>query len=196
MEQISFAADFSSAADELSDIKSCDLSECAADKNALERLYLKYRSAVYAFSLGLYGSPTIAEDCVSETFIRLPQAAGSFKKGCSESAFILGVAKNVSRELYRSEMRFRSGAVRMERELPLENGSELSGALEAVRRLAKKYRVVLILKVYNRMTFKEIAAFLKIPESTAKSRYQKAIRLAARQLRLDLQNEQERRQTQ
>lgn len=196
MEQTGFAAVFEAAADELSDSQSGDILQCAADKSALERLFLKYRSAVFAFSLSLYGSRTIAEDCVSETFIRLPQAAGSFRRGGSESAFILGVAKNVSRELYRSEMRFRSGAVKMERELPLENGSELSGALEAVRRLAKKYRVVLILKVYNRMTFKEIAAFLKIPESTAKSRYQKAIRLAARQLQKDRQDKTERRETQ
>lgn len=146
----------------------------ATDKTALEQLYLGYRADVFAFSLSLYNNRTIAEDCVQETFIRLPSAAKSYKRGGSAASFILGIAKNVSREMYRSEIKFRAGAAKMETQVPLDAAPQ-SGALETARTLPKKYRTVLMLRIYSEMTFKEIAKLLCLPESTVKSRYSRAL---------------------
>ncbi|MCD7741916.1 MAG: sigma-70 family RNA polymerase sigma factor [Ruminococcus sp.] len=149
---------------------------CMTDKDALERLFVQYKNDVFAFSLSLYNNRTIAEDCVGETFMRLPKAAKSYKKGASEIAFILGVAKNVSRELYRSEARFRAGAKRMEEDFPIDAAPQ-SGMLEIVRTLPSRMKVPIMLHLYSGMTFNEIAKLLGVPESTIKSRYQKAIRI-------------------
>lgn len=160
------------------------LVRCAEESAALEQLYIKYKADVYAFSLSLFNNRTIAEDCVQETFIRLPAAASGYRNGCSEAAFILGIAKNVSRELYRSEMRFRAGAADIEVNTPLSAASQ-SGVLEAVRELPKKFRTVLTLKIYSELTFKEISALLRIPESTLKSRYKRALAMLAARLEPD-----------
>lgn len=167
-----------SAADETSEL----IKRSVADSSALEQLYLRYKSDVFAFSLSLYNNRTVAEDCVQETFIRLPSAAKSFKEGGSAAAFILGIAKNVSRELYRSEMRFRSGAAKMEAQLPLADAPQ-TGVLELARGLPKKYRAVLMLRVYSEMPFKEIARLMRLPESTVKSRYARALEILARKLK-------------
>lgn len=146
------------------------------EKNALEELYIKYKKDVFAFSYSLYGNITIAEDCVQETFIRLPAAAGKFKSGCSEAAFILGIAKNVSRELYRSEMKFLALKRKPENEdMPYPQ----TGMLETVRSLPKKYRTIIMLRIISGMSFKEISSLLSIPESTARSRYRRAVEMAA-----------------
>lgn len=159
----------------------------AEDKNALKELYIKYRADVYAFSLSMYNDRTIAEDCVQETFIRLPSASASFKKGHSEAAFILGIAKNVSRELYRSELRFRKMA---QSGIPDGEGGQLDGdgggsgeILRAVGVLPRKNRIVIMLRIYSGMSFKEISRLLRLPESTVKSRYRRALRLLMNELR-------------
>jgi RNA polymerase sigma-70 factor (ECF subfamily) len=153
------------------------ISRCATDKAALEQLYVKYKASVFAFSLGLYNNRTIAEDCVQETFIRLPSAASGYKPGGSELSYILGIAKNVSRELYKSEMKFRAGAAKMEAESPFDVAPQ-TGVLEIVRRLPKRYRVALMLKAYCGLTFREMSSLLKVSESTLKSRYYKAVNMA------------------
>ncbi len=156
----------------------------AEDKNALKELYIKYRADVYAFSLSMYNDRTIAEDCVQETFIRLPSASVHFKKGHSEAAFILGIAKNVSRELYRSELRFRKMA---QSGIPDGEGGQLDGGsgeiLRAVGALPRKNRIVIMLRIYSGMSFKETAGLLRLPESTVKSRYRRALRLLMNELR-------------
>lgn len=43
-----------------------------------------------------------------------------------------------------------------------------------MRKLPKKFRTVLTLKIYSGLTFEEISALLRIPESTLKSRYKRA----------------------
>lgn len=154
----------------------------ATDKSALERLYLEYRADVFAFSLSLYNNRTIAEDCVQETFIRLPSAAKGFKPGGSAASFILGIAKNVSREMYRSEIKFRAGAAKMETQIPLEAAPQ-SGALETARTLPKKYRTVLMLRIYSEMTFRDIAKLLRLPESTVKSRYSRALNMISSRMK-------------
>lgn len=154
---------------------------CINEKAALEQLYIMYKSDVFAFSFSLYNNRTVAEDCVQETFIRLPSAAAGYKAAKSGSClpFILGIAKNVSRELYRSEVKFRAGAVKMEAQNPLDFAPQ-SGILELVRTLPAKYRTVLMLKAYSDMTFKEMSAVMKLPESTVKSRFSRAAAMLSR----------------
>jgi RNA polymerase sigma factor (sigma-70 family) len=160
----------------------------AEDKSALEQLYKMYKSDVFAFSFSLYNNRTIAEDCVQETFIRLPHAAQRFKSGGSATAFILGIAKNVSRELYRSEMRFHAGAAKIETDTPLDYAPQ-TGVLETVRTLPKKYRAVLMLRIYSEMPFKDIAKLMRLPESTVKSRYGRAIGMVSAKLKERTEND-------
>ena len=59
------------------------------------------------------------------------------------------------------------------------------GLAEALARLPDKQRTVIVLKVYEEMTFADIAAVLRISANTAASRYRYGVEKLRQQMRSD-----------
>jgi len=77
----------------------------------LEDLYLENYPVVYGYLLSLCGSPALAEDLTSETFLRAMQKIQTFDGKCKPSTWLCKIGKN----LWLNERR------RMRRHVPLDD---------------------------------------------------------------------------
>lgn len=153
------------------------IADCATDKNALEALYREYKKHIFALSMSMCGDYFIAEECVQETFIRLPKASKKFKsKKLAGKAFLLQIGRNVTLEILRREKRHNRKIAAVED--ILVDKTEISDGLAVVScyisKIPEKYRLVFTLKVFNDLTFKQIAKITGTTENTAKTRYYRA----------------------
>ena len=81
----------------------------ADDVEAFGELYRRYVRRVAGFAARRCASADDVADVVAQTFMRLLDAAARYEPGRAEpSAFIVGVAVNVVRDLYRKDARQRA----------------------------------------------------------------------------------------
>jgi RNA polymerase sigma-70 factor (ECF subfamily) len=149
----------------------------AGDRAALEEIFRLYRKPLLNYFHRLGADPSLAEDLLQESFLRLWRAARVYQASAKVSTYIFRIAHN----LYLNQAARR-------RERPLEGpGAELPGTdpsrretQEAVRRAVEQLpegeRECLVLSEYNGLKYAEISEILGIPEGTVKSRMFSALR--------------------
>ena len=151
--------------------------------NELEALYRQHAPAVFRFALGLSGDRAMAEDLVSETFVKVLTKAPRIETRTA-LAYLLAVARNTFLTGLRSQRR--------EVALPealvapdvdpahrLAEAARLGKVLEALRDLPEGERSALLLRVDHGLPYEEIASALGISETAAKVRVHRArVRLA------------------
>jgi RNA polymerase sigma-70 factor (ECF subfamily) len=145
----------------------------------IERLYDEHAQPLYAFLLNFTRDEADTRDLLQEIFIKLARAPKLLNGVHDERAFLIRLAHNAAIDL----MRRRGTRGRMKENLAAETVSlfapagnpdekcfrdELAAALAA---LPVEQRAVLHLKLWEGLTFGEIAAALEIPPNTAASRY-------------------------
>lgn len=157
------------------------------EEPALGALYDRYRRLVFGVALRITGSHESAEEVMQDVFQAVWQSAGSFQPGASASAWIVGIARHRAIDHTRSR-RYRASA----REDLLDDaspGTASDGHAEALAlqttvraalaTLPLEQRQALALAYYGGLTHVEIAADLRLPVGTVKSR----IRVGLLQLR-------------
>ena len=119
----------------------------------------------------------LAEDVAQETFIRVYQHYGEFKKQSSIKTWILQIAIN----LCKNQIRTKWLKTRSEYEIPeiSEDGyydSFLNRqmVLQEISKLSIKYREVLLLYYYQELSISDISNMLGEKESTIKARLVRA----------------------
>ena len=156
---------------------------CPQDSTALERIFLTEKRCVFAFAYSILSDYALAEDAVQETFLRLPRAARKFHSAHGGRNFLLEITKRVSMELLRKHRNFSRQETLPEelagREVPLEDIFTVQSLLSG---LDRNKREVIVLHLYHEMSFPMIARLLSVPESTVKSRWQKALVLLRERL--------------
>ncbi len=150
---------------------------CSESKDKLEKLYTMFKDSVFAVAFGITSDYHLAEDCVTETFVRLTQVKRFSAKKGDGKGFILTIARNVALELHRRYKKERQSSDIYiqnygEADKTVENSIYINQLLEL---LNDKQRQVVVLKCCSELTFKEIAKIMKCPETTVKSRYKKAM---------------------
>lgn len=151
------------------------ISTCNTSKDSLEQLYIMFKSAVFAVAFGITADYHLSEDCVTETFIRLTQIKRFNPRKGDGKGFILTIARNVALELRRRYKKEISNSFIQsygDAEQTVEDSIYIN---QLLKHLNDKQRQIVILKCCAEMTFKEIAKVLKIPETTIKSRYKRAM---------------------
>ena len=148
---------------------------CASSKESLSRLYLMFKDSVFAVAFGITSDYHLSQDCVTETFVRLTQVKRFSAKKGDGKGFILTIARNVALELRR----------RHKKEIPnfiIQSYGDAEKTVEdsiyinqLLKNLNDVQRQTVILKCCAELTFRQIAKVMKCPETTAKSRYKKAI---------------------
>jgi RNA polymerase sigma-70 factor, ECF subfamily len=149
-----------------------------ADRN-LERLYDDHAQALYAFLLNLTRNEDDTRDVLQELFIKLASQPGLLDGVRDERAFLIRLAHNAAIDLMR-----RRGTREKHHELfgadavspfaPTADPDEQSfrtALAEALGELPPDQRAVVHLKLWEELTFEQIAAVLEIPPNTAGSRY-------------------------
>jgi RNA polymerase sigma-70 factor (ECF subfamily) len=159
------------------------------DASAAALLYDRHHRGLYAYALSLLRDPSLSEDVVHETFLRLLTARPERPVLLGKS-FVYAVTRNLALDLLR-------GAARQEAQrTPLTRAAEQRAAPEAVdeerRRasllsalaeLPQEQRETVSLKVFSGMTFAQIAEVLSISQGTAASRYRYALEKLAERLK-------------
>ncbi len=151
------------------------IEQCRTDKQSLEILYNTFKSDVFALSFSILGDYHLSEDCVAETFVRLTQIRRFSKSAGNGKGFILKIARNCALEIHRRHKKETYSEVIQaygEAEKTVEDSIYIN---QLLKNLSDKQRQIIIMKCCNQLTFKEIAKIMRSPESTVKSRYQRAI---------------------
>ena len=129
-------------------------------------LYEKYSAKVYYLALRESKSPQDAEDIRGETFLRVLQAIRGNRLRSSESlpSFILGVTRNVLRELYARRRRAGDPVPADEAELSIPSHERIFLDREAriaiertIERLKPRERLILRMHFYEELPTQEIA---------------------------------------
>ena len=76
------------------DLDLCISKIARQDRFALEELYREYARPVYRFSLMTLQDPSLAEDAMQDTFLRIMAYSGTYKMGSNARAWIFAIAKN------------------------------------------------------------------------------------------------------
>jgi RNA polymerase sigma factor (sigma-70 family) len=152
-------------------------------RQALRRIYEKYKEDLFTISVSLIGDTHLAEDCLQDVFVHLAEAAGTIRVRSNLKAYLAGAVVNRARDHLRRESKQVDCPVE---ELQLEgvahrpdeqliNDEQMSALLSAIAKLPIEQREVFVLYTQGAMSFRRIARQQEIPIRTAHSRYRYAI---------------------
>ena len=120
-----------------------------------------------------------AEDIVQEAFVRFWRKQHSIRNRALLFATVRSISLDLLRRDFRRARREADALADAEQSTPapqFDAVSESQQALAAaVDRLPAEQREVLVMKIWNELTFAEIAAILEISQNTAASRYRYAL---------------------
>ena len=156
------------------------------DQNAYAELLSRYKKPVYALTWRMVSNEEDARDLAQEVFIRAFSALSSFDTKRSFLNWILKIASNLCIDHYR---RSKLKAVSLDQELDEGDGRKLQlpddgrgpeetaeaeetlRALDrAITKLPPKYKVVILLRHKNELSYEEISETLDLPTGTVKAR--------------------------
>jgi RNA polymerase sigma-70 factor (ECF subfamily) len=147
----------------------------AGDESAFAELVRRHRSFVLALVYRLCGDASQADDIAQDTFLRAWQALPRFRGQAALRTWLYRIASNVAIE----QMRHAKPTVDIE-SVPLAapdapedcalRTEQCRAVRDAVLQLPLHSRLVLILREYEGLSYKEIASTLDIPIGTVMSR--------------------------
>ncbi len=151
------------------------------DAIALDWIWEAYASRLLAFATALLCSRHDAEEILQNVFVKIARNRDRLAAARSLKAYLFTMVRNEAMTLARRRSR---------REIPIDPAEfglipatpaappPLEEAEAAARHLAalpEKQRTVIVLKIFEDLTFDQIAASLKISINTAASRYRYGI---------------------
>ena len=164
----------------------------AGSPHAWEKLVRRYESRVFNQGLRLMGNPSDAMDLLQEVFLGVYRNLHRFRGDAKFSSWLFRIAHNKAIDLSRRKRLLAGTPPNAEGEAgPLESlpadrqqepeislmHSELNQRIvEILSQLPLAQRLVVELKVFQSMTFEEIADMQDISENTAKTRFYAALK--------------------
>lgn len=142
--------------------------------SSFTELYRNHAREVYRFALYLSGDPALAEDIVSETFLRVWDSSAAIRVE-TVRGYLFTIARNVFRhDLRRSrkqspleDTRGLASTVLQE----LESKESLRDTLAALQMLPEIDRAALLLRAEDGISYEEIARVLGLSLSAVKVRF-------------------------
>lgn len=145
----------------------------------LEELYDTYGEALFRYALALTCSRDDAEDAVQAVFVRIFQEQHCLSRVKNVKAYLFSAVRNAAFNIFRSKRRREAVASSLcaafQVELQSVKSESQAELCEALDELPLYQREVLILKVFDEMTFKEIADTVGASINTVASRYRYGI---------------------
>lgn len=155
---------------------------CSTQEN-FDHFYGSVFPQIYKFLLRITRDSMVAEELCQETFIKYLERKEPFPRVEEAKFWVFRVAKNLAlnhvKRMGREQNAF--GRNFHEPVIPQESGEEaymkkesIRQVLEALNRLPKNLREVLVLKEYGDLNYREIASILLISEANVKVRVYRA----------------------
>jgi RNA polymerase sigma-70 factor, ECF subfamily len=139
------------------------------DDGAFRLIFERYSRPILSFIYDMVGRNDLAEELTQETFVRAFKGLNGLQDDTKLSTWLFGIAKNVARESLRSRRRddYRVG-IDNERVMEISDdklppdsellNKELNGVIgEALKTLDEDKRTVFTLKVFQHLSYEEIA---------------------------------------
>jgi len=144
----------------------------------LEQLYREVGPNIRAYLQRRMRDPGIADELLQETFLIAMRDAVSLAAAGSQRAWLLGIARNLSREQRRRQSRRRT--VQLPEDMVTKTLNQEDHRLDLLRSmigdLPEQQREVLELRLKQDLRYAEIAEMLGIPIGTVRSRLHHALR--------------------
>ena len=151
-------------------------------EDVLERIYDDHAGPMFRYAMSLLGSSDDAEDAVQDVFVRIAREQKRLARILDVRAYLLTAVRNAGW----SKLRTRRRRGEVDDRLSLDIGlmpdtcesispAESLALRESFSRLPVEQREVVTLKVYDGMTFKEIARLTGVSINTVASRYRYAM---------------------
>lgn len=169
---------------------------------AFELLIRRWEQRMLVFLYRCVGNRVEAEDLRQELFLRVYQKRSSFRPEGHFDAWLYRIATNLVIDKYARKAKLRThsleemelGQEHTEADSPLESrkldvrNQAALGEFEeriwaALQRIPDNERIVLILRHFENLNFKEIAEWLNEPESTVKSRVYRGLESMKQELK-------------
>lgn len=159
-------------------------------REALTRIYEKYKADLLLLAMGLLNDKTAAEDVVHDVFLSFVRSLDRFRLTGSLKGFLLTCTANHARNWNKAQrVRLRPAGDEGGRgpspadgrsvvQEPLESvvcNEELELLARALAELPFEQREIVMLHLHGQMTFQAIAKAMQIPANTVKSRYRYGI---------------------
>ncbi|MCX8108234.1 MAG: sigma-70 family RNA polymerase sigma factor [Verrucomicrobiae bacterium] len=154
-----------------------------ATEAELRKLYDAHANALYAYLLNLTRNEADTRDIIQDIFCRLARQRGLLSRPREERAFLLRMAYNAFVDLTRRtnsrgrvEQRFAQERVSLFEEGNTSDEATLRKELQAaLAELPPEQRSVVHLRLWEGLTFEEVADLMQISPNTAASRYRYGI---------------------
>ena len=164
----------------------------AGSPHAWEKLVKRYESRIFNQGLRLMGNPSDAMDLLQEVFLGVYRNLHRFRGDAKFSSWLFRIAHNKAIDLSRRK-RLLAGTPpngegeadpldglpadrQQEPEISLMHSELNQRIVERLSQLPLAQRLVVELKVFQSMTFEEIADMQDISENTAKTRFYAALK--------------------
>jgi RNA polymerase sigma-70 factor (ECF subfamily) len=161
------------------------------DERAYRELVTRYRRQVYTLALRMLRRPEDAEDVTQETFVRMFRALERYDPNRPFAAWILTIASRLSidqiRRRKQNPISLFQGEAGSEDEYVIEiedpgpgpetqavHGEEEDRASALIESLPEHYRIVVMLRHVQDLSYEEIAEALNLPLGTVKARIHRA----------------------
>jgi RNA polymerase sigma-70 factor (ECF subfamily) len=168
------------------------------DPQAFARLVERWQKPIRGLCARMLGDAHRAEDLTQEAFVRVFARRKDYEPVGRFSTFLWRIALNLCYDELRKinrrgessledsadehgELQF--GADSAAPDLQLVEDERAEGVRRALLALAEPYRVVVVLRHYEGLKFREIGEVLDIPEGTVKSRMVEALNQLSRLLK-------------
>lgn len=164
----------------------------AGDREAFAGLVRAYQGPVYNLAYRMLGSPAEAEEAAQETFVRVYQRLATYDPQQKLSSWVLAIASHYCIDRLR---RRRLVSLPLD-EAPAQEAAEPAEAPELallaqereceiqtlLASLPEAYRLVLVLRYWQDLSYEEMARLLGTSESAVKARLHRAREMMAQHL--------------
>ncbi len=159
------------------------------DENAYIELVNRYKDKLINFIFNYLGDLELSEDVVQETMIKLYQKKHYYKEIAKFSTWLYTIAKNLAntelRKRKRRKITLLSQFSKDDKtyELPSndpEPGQEIQTDIvnkiikDAVDQLSEKFKIVIVLRDIQGLSYEDISEIINVPIGTVKSRINRA----------------------
>ncbi len=153
----------------------------SGDRKAFSELVVRHQRSLLRLTLRFTREQALAEDIVQESFLKAFQKIELFEARASFKSWLYQIAMNTAKNKFRER---NLDLMNIEdTQLGVEPGAE-QGLVRAnihaalrneIDRLPEKQRMALTLRIFEDLSFKEIAEIMACPYDTAKANYRHAL---------------------
>ncbi len=163
----------------------------AGSEDAFDRLFVKHQQYVYNICLGILADPDDARDCTQETFLRVYRKVKEFRAEAAFSTWLYRVTVNVCVGQLRKRPKSAPASLEDESVREIADSGPEPGAgvtrevdealvREVVAELPEDYRVVLVLRYFQDLSYEEMVHVLGYTLAQVKVKLHRARRAFAR----------------